>query len=618
MNGAGTVTARGQRELHGCNIAATKWKTYGGSPMSKYLAAARRKLPITALVLMAAISALAHDANAQRKLPKSVSSPVTSSRVKGIWEAVNYDQDLNLTSVYFVTPKMGWAAGEHGTIIKTVDGGAHWTPQLGGDPVGAAAAISQLRFVDQRHGFAVQYNGGHDASLLRTVDGQTWRSGGTLPFIRGDYLFTTPTTGFTSTENEIRRTRDGGRTWQKVMDCRANMKVNGLSRNVVCEIESLSFPTPQIGYGTGRVGDVPGGVFMAKTTDGGDTWALWQVLDDESTHQGFIMFTEPNTGFACTYGGKFFSTADGGRNWDGVAGVDCGGASHGKFADPETGWILEAHRWNYTTDGGRTWASRVLNFPTAIEAFSFPRRDRAYAVGNHGMVYRYSVVPAEYTAANSIETPAVGVFSSPLDDQVEEFVADVEAFSAENGGPSTGASSGSATAFDPGSGSTGSSAAKAKRGGITLGKLQALLDVIGTSMPDFLARYRNLNLLFEGARTTAGMPTWLQTVKGGLAAFRSLADNSSAAAVLAQLVSASDNLKNQTQVAFMQTSFTQGPEDGASGFSSMPAPAATAVRVDSAATGAKSAVADSIANAAKDAAKKGLGGLLKNPFGKKH
>ncbi|HEY0365467.1 MAG TPA: hypothetical protein VGC73_03275, partial [Pyrinomonadaceae bacterium] len=158
---------------------------------------------------------------------------------------------------------------------------------------------------------------------------------------------------------------------------------------------------------------------------------------------------------------------------------------------------------------------------------------------------------------------------------------------------------------------------KAKRGGNRLGKLQALLDVIGASMPDFLARYRNLNLLFEGARTAAGMPSWLQTVKGGLAAFRSSTDKASAAAALAQLVGAADSLKNQTSVAFMQSSFTAGGDDAASGFSQAPA-AATAVATDSAASGVKSAVADSIASAAKDAAKKGLGGLIKNPFGKKH
>jgi hypothetical protein len=135
-------------------------------------------------------------------------------------------------------------------------------------------------------------------------------------------------------------------------------------------------------------------------------------------------------------------------------------------------------------------------------------------------------------------------------------------------------------------------------------------------MPDFLARYRNLNLLFEGARTAAGMPSWLQTVKGGLAAFRSSTDKSSAAAALAQIVSAADSLKTQTKVAFMQTSFAAGPEDTSSGFSSSATAATSVPTVDSVAAGAKSAVADSVANAAKEAAKKKLGGLLKNPFGK--
>lgn len=586
--------------------------------MSKHSPAVRHPLPLTAFILTAAISTLAHNANAQRRPVKPVSSSVTSSRVKGIWEPVNYEQDLSLKSVYFVTPNTGWASGQGGTIIKTVDGGAHWTAQLGGDPQNAGAAILDLRFVDQRHGFAVQYNGGDDPQLLRTVDGQTWRASGTVPLYRSDYVFTSPTVGFTSVGPEVRQTRDAGRSWQKVMDCGMNINVNGLSRNVKCELTSLSFPTPQVGYTAGKSYDVKG-VFIARTTDGGSTWAVWRVLEEESPV--FITFIDPNNGFVCTFGGKFFSTSDGGRSWDGVPGVDCVASLGGKFADPETGWTLETRRWNYTTDGGRQWSSRTLTFPAHVNGFSLPRRDRGYAAGEHGMVYRYSIVPVEHTAANSIDAPVVGAFSSPLDDQVEEFVADVEAFSAENGGPSTGASSGSATAFDAGSGSTGSSTG-AKRGGNTLGKLQALLDVIGTSMPDFLGRYRNLNLLFEGARTTAGMPSWLQTVKGGLAAFRSSTDKSSAAAALAQLVSAADSLKNQTRVAFMQASFTPGPGDAASGFSSTPAPAGVSAAapggasVDSAAAGVKSAVADSIANAAKEAAKKKLGGLLKNPFGK--
>jgi photosystem II stability/assembly factor-like uncharacterized protein len=601
--------------------------------MFSHLAATRRALPVAALIVGAIISSLPRDANAQRQPP----------RMKGIWEPVNYTKDLKLESVYFVTPKVGWAVGQAGTIIKTVDGGAHWTAQLGGDPAGAGGAIRDLRFVDQRHGFAAQTTGVGDHALLRTVDGQTWRASGTVPQHRGDYLFTSPTVGFTSTGNEIRRTRDAGRSWQKVMDCATNVTVNGLSRNVACQIESLSFPTPQIGYGAGNGQGGMKGVFIAKTTDGGNTWAILRVLEDESAHQGFITFTGANTGFLCTYSGKFFSTTDGGANWDGVAGVDCAGGARGKFADPETGWTLASRRWNYTTDGGRSWASRAMTFPAAVNGFSLPRRDRGYAAGDHGMVYRYSIVPVDYTSAFSIDAPVVGDFNSPLDDQVGAFVAEAEAFSSENGGPSTGASGspgssgsggnasgssegagasgssgdpGAGTAFNAGAGSTGASA-KAKRGGNRLGKLQALLDVIGTSMPDFLGRYRNLNLVFEAARTTAGMPSWLQTVKGGLAAFRSSTDKSSAAAALAQLVGAADSLKTQTRVAFMLSAFTPGPNDSASGFSSESAPAtAVAVTADSTTAEVKSAVADSIANAAKQAAKKGLGGLLKNPFGK--
>lgn len=614
--------------------------------MSKHLAAVSGALSrkrfvqsLLACLIVIALSIAPLVAAAQPR-PASSRSASSGSRVKGIWESVSYNQDLTLESVYFVTPTTGWASGQGGTIIKTTDAGAHWTAQLGGDPQNPGLTIRDLRFVDQRHGFAVQATGIGDHSLLRTVDGRTWRASGTIAQHRGDYVFTSPTVGFVSAGNEIRRTRDAGRSWQKVMVCAASININGLTRNASCGIESLSFPTPQVGYGVGNgLGGIKG-VFIAKTTDGGNTWSVWRVLDDLSPHQGFVTFTDSNSGFLCTYEGKFFSTTDGGQNWDGVAGVICNGGATGKFADPETGWTLASRLWNYTTDGGRTWGSRAITFPAGVNGFSLPRRDRGYAVGDHGMVYRYSIVPVAHTAPNSIDAPVVGAFTSPLDDQVEELGAEAGAFSTENGGPaigvdasgstttadgssggSTGSAAdmgGSATGFSSGSG-TSSNASGAKRGGNRLGKLQALLDVIGSSMPDFLARYRNLNLLFEGTRTAAGMPSWLQTVKGGLAAFRSSTDKSSAAAALAQLVGAVDSLKTQTRVAFQQTSFAAGAEDAstggsASGFSSTPA---TAV-ADSTATGVKSAIADSAGKAATDAVKKGIGGLLKNPFGKKH
>ena len=50
-----------------------------------------------------------------------------------------------------------------------------------------------------------------------------------------------------------------------------------------------------------------------------------------------------------------------------------------------------AARVNYTVDGGRHWkASADIKFPPNTPddyPLSFPRRDRAYVIGPHGMIY---------------------------------------------------------------------------------------------------------------------------------------------------------------------------------------------------------------------------------------
>jgi hypothetical protein len=38
---------------------------------------------------------------------------------------------------------------------------------------------------------------------------------------------------------------------------------------------------------------------------------------------------------------------------------------------------------------------------------SLPARDHGYAVGNHGMVYRYRVVPIDYTSKGMIAAPSI-------------------------------------------------------------------------------------------------------------------------------------------------------------------------------------------------------------------
>src|SRR5258707_312380 len=60
------------------------------------------------------------------------------ARYKAIWEPVNYPDDFNLRSVYFVNDRVGWVGGaarggQGGIILYTADAGEHWEIQLG-DP----------------------------------------------------------------------------------------------------------------------------------------------------------------------------------------------------------------------------------------------------------------------------------------------------------------------------------------------------------------------------------------------------------------------------------------------------------------------------------------------------
>src|ERR1700686_2282846 len=99
----------------------------------------------------------------------TAAAPAGEAQLRGIWEPVNYKEDIRFNDVFFVTPEEGWVAGQFATILHTTDGGQTWTVQLGGDPQSQEAEIGMLRFLDQRHGWAAQ-----GQKLLATSDGENW------------------------------------------------------------------------------------------------------------------------------------------------------------------------------------------------------------------------------------------------------------------------------------------------------------------------------------------------------------------------------------------------------------------------------------------------------------
>lgn len=344
--------------------------------------------------------------------PKKAASktPAATPKFKGIWEPVNFKQDITLRDIHFVDDNTGWAAGEKGTLIKTTDGGDTWTVILGGDPAAKEEPILDLRFLDATHGWATQY--GRGGRLLRTSDGENWEQFGTMGEAYGfyyDYIFLTDKIAVQLVKegDDIVRTQDGGKTWKVVADgCAVDAEVEGLTRKLRCRRKSFFFLSPTQGYAIGAT--IPGThMVLFRTEDGGMTWTSQVVPDvghaDESHFEQWLHFVDANTGFAVLpRGDKFLATNDGGKTWRGMIAAVEGPL---KFAGA-VGWSFdESNKWTYTTDSGKRWASVTLRFPARVKAYSLPSPQRGYAAGEHGMIYRYRIVPFDYAAKGALDAP---------------------------------------------------------------------------------------------------------------------------------------------------------------------------------------------------------------------
>ncbi len=121
--------------------------------------------------------------------------------------------------------------------------------------------------------------------------------------------------------------------------------------------------------------------------------------------EGSIFFTDENHGSLLS-GGKFFYSEDGGKTWTGATG-QAGGKPNIEFADAKVGWAIHYQSMNYSVDGGRHWLTRDIRFPASVEAFCLVRPDSGYVVGGHGMVYRYRIVPMDYTSKGTLAAPSM-------------------------------------------------------------------------------------------------------------------------------------------------------------------------------------------------------------------
>ena len=259
---------------------------------------------------------------------------VASSDGGNAWTQSAAPSSADLTAVYFVDSKQGWAVGHDGVILHTVDGGARWELQLDGRKANELLVAATER--------KVRAEPGSDEARRLLAEARRYREQGPdKPFL--DVWFADANNGYVvGAYNLIFRTADGGKTWEPWFDRTDNPKffnlyairpaANGLfvagEGGLLLKLDVAgqrfrAIPLPYNGsfFGVTNAGDtvlvfgLRGNVYRSE--DGGSNWSRVDtglaatVVAAARTSRGSTMLAD--------VGGRVAVTDDGGRTFRLVA-----------------------------------------------------------------------------------------------------------------------------------------------------------------------------------------------------------------------------------------------------------------------------------------------------------
>ena len=311
------------------------------------------------------------------------------------WTPQNSGVTTSLNDVFFVNNQTGWAVGNDGVILNTVDGGQTWTLQTSD----ATEILRAVFFINANTGWAV--GGSLKKAIIKTTDGgATWQSlpADNVPSAQmNDIAFYDENTGWLVTRDSIYRTTDGGNTWvheKYVTSVSApNTKVIAVTSDTMAFIggssrSSASTREANVFY------RIPENVLNLWNTSVFDV----NVKNDEVNSIDFI---SSDIGFTGTRNGKLFKKTDfhPGGVWElnyqladenqSIWSVTFPDENNGTFnSSTEISGVTNG-LFYHTSDGGETWSSTPDTIPDFLLVTVFaPDSANVWAVGSGGKIYK--------------------------------------------------------------------------------------------------------------------------------------------------------------------------------------------------------------------------------------
>lgn len=242
--------------------------------------------------------------------------------------------------VSFASPLVGFAAGEHGLVYKTIDGGNTWNVALSSDTNDYFYGVQAISAKD------IIVSGFYDSATLQ----------------QGAY----------------RWSHDGGKTWT------ADLNLGKMSMLKVRFAKGVDGLILNLADGSTPTG-------AEYTSNGGKAVVDWKhaVANPSGAwfDPGYSLLTNLH---ARASGINFCTSLTGGSSWGCVPSVDSVFDGPVFFLDDLRGWVgggeiaPAVEGWMHaTTDGGKTWTARTLDGPWPIRSVLFLTTKVGWAAGGN-------------------------------------------------------------------------------------------------------------------------------------------------------------------------------------------------------------------------------------------